>query len=71
LLKENGISTFAALATADISQIAAILRAAGPRFQMANPATWAQQAALAAAGKWDELKALQNRLTGGLEEKRP
>ena len=30
-----------------------------------SPETWPQQAQLAADGKWDELKALQDELDGG------
>ena len=32
-----------------------------------EPETWPEQAKLAAAGKWDELAVLQERLTGGRE----
>ena len=31
-----------------------------------EPKTWPQQAQLAANGKWDELKVLQDKLMGGL-----
>ena len=31
-----------------------------------EPKTWPQQAALAADGKWDELKVLQDELMGGV-----
>ncbi|MCB9137592.1 MAG: hypothetical protein H6642_04500 [Caldilineaceae bacterium] len=34
----------------------------------ADPDTWAEQASLAAAGKWDELDALQKRLDGGRKQ---
>lgn len=65
ILTEAGIATFADLAAADPEKIREILLAQGPRYQMHDPATWPQQAALAAAGKWDELQALQDSLKGG------
>lgn len=65
LLKADGIRTFARLAATSPPHIASLLSAAGPRFQIHDPATWPQQAALARDGKWDELKALQDRLVGG------
>jgi hypothetical protein len=40
-----------------------ILRASGGR--MSNPATWPEQARLAAAGEWDALIALQKDLSRG------
>jgi hypothetical protein len=43
----------------------AILDMAGPRFQIHNPATWADQAALARDDKWDELKKWQDVLNKG------
>ncbi|MEL6864035.1 MAG: helix-hairpin-helix domain-containing protein [Bacteroidota bacterium] len=65
LLKEAGINTFADLGAAKVTSLRAILKAAGPRFQMHNPGTWARQAKLAAADNWDQLKALQEELKGG------
>ena len=63
LLNAAGIATYAQLAAADPAHLAEVLRAAG--LSMMDPATWPQQAALAAAGKWDELKALTSQLKGG------
>lgn len=68
ILAENGIATFADLAAADPEKIREILVAQGSRYQMHDPTTWPQQAALAAEGKWDELKALQEDLKGGRTE---
>ena len=65
LLNVDGIITFAQLAQTQISQLEHILTKAGPRYRMADPATWPEQAALAAADKWDDLKALQNKLHHG------
>ncbi len=66
LLIAGGIPTFQALADANIDDVKAILDAAGPRYRIANPVTWAQQASLAAAGRWDELESLQDRIKGGV-----
>ena len=38
---------------------------AGPHFASHDPGTWPKQAELAAVGKWDELKAWQDELSGG------
>ena len=59
------ITTFTQLSETATERMEAILSEAGPRFSTHNPSTWAQQAALAAAGKWDELKAWQDELDGG------
>ncbi len=65
LFNEVGIYTFADLASTPISRMKEILDAAGPRFQIHNPSTWADQAALARDGKWDELKKWQSELYKG------
>ncbi len=67
ILHDGGITTFAQLAESDADHVKELLTAAGPRYAIHNPATWAKQAALAAAGKWDELKELQDQLDGGKE----
>ncbi|CAG5012836.1 hypothetical protein DYBT9275_05257 [Dyadobacter sp. CECT 9275] len=64
LLHRNGILTLGQLAETSASRMSEILRA-NPRFQMHDPTTWPQQAALARDGKWDELGELQDRLDGG------
>ena len=65
ILNENGIYTFAQLAGTDVDDLRAILTHAGPRFRLANPTTWPQQAQLAAVGDWDGLLALQASLKHG------
>ena len=67
ILHEGGITTFAQLAEADADAVKELLMAAGPRYAIHNPATWAKQAAMAANGQWDELKELQDQLDGGKE----
>lgn len=65
LLHADGITTFAELAKAKQPQLKAVLAAAGPRFKLHEATTWPEQAALAAAGKWEELAKLQAELDGG------
>jgi hypothetical protein len=63
VLHQAGIDTFKKLSEAPPEQIGNILNAAGIR--LFDPTTWAEQADLAAAGRWDELKVLQDQLKGG------
>ena len=60
-----GIFTFSELAMTESSKIKKILESAGSRFQMHDPSTWPEQAALARDGKWDELKKWQDELNKG------
>ena len=63
VLKTAGIATFADLAQADPEALQRILQAANLR--LADPASWPEQARLAAAGKWDEMKAYVAHLKAG------
>ena len=65
VLGEAGVSTFAALAKMDRDAIKAILETVST-LKSKEPKTWPQQAELAADGKWDELKVLQDELMGGV-----
>lgn len=65
LLIKEGITTWKQLSETDPERIKGILVAAGPNFQIHDPGTWPRQAGLAAEGKWDELKQLQDELSGG------
>lgn len=65
LLQEAGLDTWAKVAAATPEAIKEILTAAGSRYATHNPGTWPKQAELAAAGKFDELKAWQDELDGG------
>ena len=66
VLQEAGIVTFAQLAAASPDQLEQILEAADPRLlRLAKPASWPEQAALAATGEWEALEALQGTLKGG------
>jgi hypothetical protein len=44
------------------------LDAAGPQFNIHEPATWPEQARLANAADWDALKKMQDALDGGRPE---
>jgi predicted flap endonuclease-1-like 5' DNA nuclease len=65
LLIDANISTFATLAATKPAAVKTILEAAGKRYQMHDPSTWPQQAALARDGKTAELKQLQDQLNAG------
>ena len=64
VLNAAGIVTFADLAAADVSRLSEILQQES-NLRLADPSTWPEQAALAAAGKWDEFQALTEQLKGG------
>ena len=66
LFNDAGIWSFMQLSEAPLDRLEKILEDAGPRYRMHRPKTWAQQAKLAADGKWDELKKWQKELKGGL-----
>lgn len=68
VLKQNGIATFAALAEQTPDKLRDLLKASGNQYNRAKPDTWPEQAALAAAGKWDELKKLTDALVGGIKK---
>lgn len=69
LLKDAGIHTWAELAETSVDRLKEILDAAGPRYQIHDPSTWAAQAKFAAEGKFDELKEYQEVLMGGRDTK--
>jgi large subunit ribosomal protein L21 len=65
VLVAAGVDTFVKLASTDAAKVKEILDAAEAKVQHLDPTTWAQQAQLAADGKWDELQKLQDELNGG------
>jgi len=65
LLKSANIMTWSDLATTDTTTLKSILTKGGDRFQMHDPSSWADQAALAVDGKWKDLKEYQDLLVGG------
>ncbi|HSH03910.1 MAG TPA: hypothetical protein VLL52_15450 [Anaerolineae bacterium] len=64
LLNENGVMTFAQLAALKPEKISEFLASSGAK-RLADPASWPDQAALAAKGDWEGLEALQEKLKGG------
>jgi predicted flap endonuclease-1-like 5' DNA nuclease len=69
LLKDDGIKNWTDLSKATEATLQGVLDKAGDRYRLADPSTWAKQAGLAAAGKWDELKNYQDFLQGGKSPK--
>jgi hypothetical protein len=67
LLQQAGISTFADLAGTGVERLQGIIAAAGLT-ALADPASWPEQASLAAQGQWERLQALQDELKGGRRE---
>jgi predicted flap endonuclease-1-like 5' DNA nuclease len=65
VLQAAGLDHFDQLAATPVSRLQEILRLAGSRYRLADPASWPEQAALAAAGNWTALAELQGRLKGG------
>ena len=66
VLKEASISTFEDLSKAEVEDLRQILANAG--LKMMDPATWPEQAKLAAEGDWDALQELQDKLSGGRDK---
>jgi len=65
LFHANGVVSFAQLARLSVAEMLEILERGGPHFQLANPGSWARQAALASENRWAELKRLQEDLIAG------
>jgi predicted flap endonuclease-1-like 5' DNA nuclease len=60
-----GIRTWFDLSTTEVSLLCTMLADAGSRFRSHDPATWPDQAALLASGRWAEFRTLTDELTGG------
>ena len=65
LLHEHGVTTWADLGNCSVMRLQEILDSAGDKFRMHNPINWPKQAAMAADGKWDELREFQEFLQRG------
>ena len=65
ILNDHDIWTYEQLAATGVSRLQAILDEAGPRYRIANPESWPEQARFAAAGDQDGLKKLQDALVAG------
>ena len=68
VLAAAGITTFSQLASAKAEDLKQMLDDSDGSFNAIDTTTWPQQAELAAAGKMDELKALQDELKSGRAE---
>lgn len=69
ILKSEGINTWSILANTPVLRLQSIIEKAGGRYQLADPSTWPQQAAMARDGLWKELYSYQDTLKGGKEIK--
>jgi large subunit ribosomal protein L20 len=65
ILIAAGITSFRELADTSADRVREILAAAGDRYKMHDPSSWALQSRLAAEGKMDALKTLQDELNAG------
>ncbi len=65
LLHNNEIMTYEDLANSDVENLRKILAEAGSNYSIHNPVTWSRQSRLAADGKFEELKVLQDELHKG------
>lgn len=65
VLGKSGIRSFEALAATPVERLRELLSEAGPRFAAHDPATWPEQAALAARGDFEALDKLKAELVGG------
>ena len=66
VLRDSGVYTFAQLASLEPERLRQLLRDRDPNLlRLADPATWPEQARLAAAGEWEALARLQQDLKGG------
>ena len=68
LLNQAGIRTFERLAETSMGELTRLMEAAGPRFALANPLSWAEQAGLFLAEDWVALDNLQAELKGEKRE---
>ena len=66
-LAKAGVDTFAKLSKKTAEEIKEILTEESTTLSHLVTTTWPKQAELAAAGKWEELKAWQDELDGGVE----
>ncbi|MCF0075054.1 hypothetical protein LZD49_31510 [Dyadobacter sp. CY261] len=65
ILNREGIHTYEQLMERSLLEIAGFLKKAGPRYQLHDPSSWPEQAALAKQQKWEELERLKVKLISG------
>ena len=68
LLNQAGIRTYERLAETSMGELTRLMEAAGPRYALANPLSWAEQAGLFLAEDWVALDNLQAELKGEKRE---
>jgi predicted flap endonuclease-1-like 5' DNA nuclease len=66
LFNTAGFNTFEQVSKMSLAQMNDILEKGGPRFKLAKPGSWAEQAQLAANNEWLALKKLQDTLVAGV-----
>ncbi|GGM82378.1 hypothetical protein GCM10010967_12560 [Dyadobacter beijingensis] len=65
ILNNAGIHTYEQLIETPVLRTAGYLKKAGPRYQLHDPSSWPEQAALAKQQKWEELEKLKLKLISG------
>jgi predicted flap endonuclease-1-like 5' DNA nuclease len=68
LLNNANIHTWKKLSKTGIGELRRILKKAGSQYEMHDPLTWPEQAALAAAWDWTALEHMQKEMKGGIRE---
>ncbi len=66
-LNASGINSYTDLAKSSSEELKTLLDMSEGQFNAVDTTTWPEQAVMAAAGKWDELKEWQDKLIGGRE----
>jgi len=66
ILQKHTITNFSTLSKQTLETLQNILRKENIR--LANPATWAEQAAFAANNNWEDLRNFQKKLKGGVKQ---
>lgn len=61
LLENKGLLTYQQLSEMDVKQLTDLFQKEGVRIRQTDPAYWTKQAKLAAEGKWDDIKKLQQK----------
>lgn len=67
ILNNAGIHTYEQLMETPVLRTAGYLKKAGPRYQLQDPSSWPEQAALAKQQKWEDLERLKLKLISGRE----
>jgi predicted flap endonuclease-1-like 5' DNA nuclease len=66
LLRNADISTFERLSETSLGELSRLLETGGPRFGLADPLTWAEQAAMLFSGDYVGFEQLKEELIGGV-----